>query len=154
MENHTHSPLVMVYVDDPLCCVRLLNLHIKTPITYKPGIPCPSSADSQTAQNSCQRVTGWHSQTTQSLSAYARQSNWQVAAPPQQSPPPNVRTPVKIYLLIRSHVHPLSILMHRRISQKCRALQFSRHCLSPSRVHPPPIPLLRAKKQDRRNPYS
>ena len=87
VENRTHSSPVIVYVDNPLCHVYLYDLHIKTTMTYKPNIPCRSSTDSHAAQNPHQRITSWHSQTTQSLSAYARQSNWQAAVSTQQSPP-------------------------------------------------------------------
>jgi hypothetical protein len=81
----------------PSVLCHLLTSHIKAPRTYKPDISCRSSANSHAAQNLHQRITGWHFQTTQSLSAYARHSNWPAAVPPQQSPPQNVRTPVKVY---------------------------------------------------------
>ena len=77
--------------------MRLLNLHIKTSMTHELDIPRRSPAEPHAAQYSHQRMTGWHSQTTQSLGtdAYARQSNGQAATPSQQSPARNVGTPVE-----------------------------------------------------------
>ena len=73
-----------------LCYIHLLDLYIKTPVTYKPDIRRRSSADSHALQNYLQRMLAWHSRMIQSLSAYAKQSNWQAAMLPQQSPPLSV----------------------------------------------------------------
>jgi hypothetical protein len=65
-------------------------------------------------------MMGWHhSQMTQSLGAYTRLTNWQAVTPPRESPPGNVRTPVKSIL---ARFHALSLLMYSRMCQNYQVL--------------------------------
>ena len=67
-----------------------MNLRIKTSMSYIVDVPRPSSAESHAAQIFRPWITAWHSQTTSSLGAYTRQSDWQDATPLQQPPARNV----------------------------------------------------------------
>jgi len=55
-------------------------------MTYEPDISCQSSADPHAAQNSHRRMMGWDFQTTRSLGAHTRQTNWQAVTPADTSP--------------------------------------------------------------------
>ena len=93
-ELHSFLPIPGVRRRSSVSC-PLMNLHIKTLVTYEPDISCRPSADCHVAQNSHHGMIGWHSQTTQSPSAHTRQTNWQAVTPPREAPSRNVRTPVK-----------------------------------------------------------